>query len=117
VNPPIESKIPNLKSKIGLIGLRYRILSILWIFPSGGAVVIMALEARAGSLSALSKVPVHVWIALLLLLLHVLFLYLAYHYRAEPWHEVSFPDTDAPDAAEVTGSRDVPAAGRSEAKR
>ena len=86
---------------------RYRMLSILWIFPSSGAVVILALEARAGalrgwrdlSLSALSNVPVQAWAALFLLLLHALFLYLAYYYRAEPWHEVSFPEPQGAVAA------------------
>jgi len=70
---------------------RYKMLSLLWIFPSLGAVVILALDGPswihgAGLGERLAAIPLQSWIAVTLLALHGLFLWLARHYhRTEPW--------------------------------
>lgn len=67
-------------------GRLFRMLSILWIFPSFGAGWILVGDLgnwfRAGSLTALlSMVKIEEWAALLLLLAHVIFISLAIRFR------------------------------------
>lgn len=75
---------------------RFKMLSLLWIFPSAGAVVILAGDAPAwihqpGLTQCLTSVPLQSWLAVTLLAAHGLFVYLARHYdRTEPWREVVF---------------------------
>ncbi|HXJ61428.1 MAG TPA: hypothetical protein VNU68_32705 [Verrucomicrobiae bacterium] len=75
---------------------RFKMLSLLWIFPSAGAVVILAADAPAwihqpGITQGLASVPLQSWLAVTLLAAHGLFVYLARHYhRTEPWREVVF---------------------------
>ena len=80
-----------------------RMLSILWFFPSTGAVLILAMtearwrQADSGWLARLSTVSFEQWIALTVLLAHPLFAWLAWRFRrTEPWKEIE-PERD-PDA-------------------
>ena len=63
----------------------FRMLAILWCFPSGGAVLILAMTSfsiEGGSaLVALASVPLEAWLAATLLLAHPPFFWLARHYR------------------------------------
>jgi hypothetical protein len=67
--------------------------SLLWIFPSAGAFFILAPGfrnwAQAGSfVEGLQSVAFEQWIALTILLAHVVFVGLAWHYRrTEPLRE------------------------------
>jgi len=83
---------------------RFRMLALLWIFPSGGAAMILGLrmpdwsEAR-GLLQHLGVVEFEQWVALAILLAHLVFAWLAWRYhRAERVREVAFrepnPDHD-----------------------
>lgn len=79
-----------------------RMLSILWLFPSMGAVLILVMtEARwwvAGSFFArLSAVTFEQWIAVVILTAHPAFMWLAWRFRrTEPWKEIEpEPDPDA----------------------
>ncbi len=63
----------------------FRMLAILWCFPSGGAVLILAMArfsvGGGSALAALASVPLEVWLAAALLLAHPVFFWLARHYR------------------------------------
>jgi hypothetical protein len=67
--------------------------SLLWIFPSAGALLILVPGVRnwlqADSIPAgLQSVALEQWIALTILLAHVVFAVLAWHYRrTEPLRE------------------------------
>src|SRR4051812_33631164 len=66
--------------------LRFKYLSILWFLPSFGAVWILVFEAgsvlsKPSFTSKLRAVSVEQWVALVLLLLHSVFIGLARHYR------------------------------------
>jgi len=71
----------------------YALASLLWVFPSAGALLILVQGFRslvqAGSvLGGLQSVAFEQWIALIILLAHVVFAVLAWHYRrAEPLRE------------------------------
>jgi len=77
---------------------RFRMLSLLWVFPSAGALLIMVLDApswmRLSGLTAqLAAVPLQSWLALGILITHGVFLGLARHYhRSEPWQEITFSE-------------------------
>ena len=79
---------------------RFRMLTLLWIFPSGGAALILALNfpdwSRArGLLGHLGAVTLEQWIALAVLLAHPVFAWLAWHYhRTEVEREVTFREPD-----------------------
>ncbi len=82
----------------------FRMLTLLWIFPSGGAALILALNfpdwSRArGLLGHLGAVSLEQWIALAVLVAHLVFAILACHYhRTEAERDVTFrepnPDHD-----------------------
>ena len=82
----------------------FRMLALLWIFPSGGATLILGLNfpdwSRArGLLDHLGAVSLEQWIALAVLIAHPIFAALAWHYhRIEIEREVTFrepnPDHD-----------------------
>lgn len=82
----------------------FRMLALLWIFPSGGAALILGLnfpdwsQAR-GLIEHVAAVGLEQWIALVVLLAHPAFAALAWHYhRTEAEREVTFrepnPDHD-----------------------
>jgi hypothetical protein len=83
---------------------RFRMLTLLWIFPSGGAALILGLNLpdwshARGLAEHLSAVALEQWIALVVLMAHPVFGALAWHYhRAEVEREVTFrepnPDPD-----------------------
>jgi hypothetical protein len=82
-------------------------LSILWVFPSAGAALILgATEAQwlraDGLLAGLRAVTFEQWIAFVILLAHLVFAWLAWQFRrTEPWREVD-PDPDPdPDLRKV----------------
>ena len=83
---------------------RFQMLALLWSFPSVGAAVILGLnhsdwsQAR-GFLQNLAAVGIEQWTAAAVLLAHLIFGWLAWHYRrTEPEREVTFrepnPDQD-----------------------
>ena len=81
---------------------RFRALSILWCFPSLGALVILGLNGsvwfQADSMSAVvAGTRVEQWVALGLLLLHPVFLGLARHYRRTERPVELPPDDPEPD--------------------
>ncbi len=66
--------------------LLFRVLSLLWLFPTAGAVWIWATESRGFRASpslvgTLAAVTLEEWIGLVLVLLHVVFIGLAFRYR------------------------------------
>ena len=72
--------------------LRCRVLALLWIFPSLGALVILALDAPnwfrgRGLLEALGAVGLQSWIALVVLLVHVLLAFKARPMSGGAWTE------------------------------
>ena len=79
----------------------FTILSVLWLFPSIGASVVLAVSPkhwlRAGSVaSGFKLVGVDEWIATAILLAHPLFFWLARsHYRDEPLKAVTDWDPDS----------------------
>lgn len=81
--------------------LLFTVLSILWVFPTGGAVWILAHDARwsrsASIREGVQGVALEQWIALGLLLLHILFIVLAFRLRrTEQAREVTVDgDVDA----------------------
>jgi hypothetical protein len=64
----------------------YRTLSILWIFPSLGAVFILARrpgfrsKETASWIDLIRRFPLENWLAVILLVLHLLFIYNAIRY-------------------------------------
>lgn len=67
--PPPEEEIPIPPT------VRFRMLSLLWCFPTSGAVWILGSGARhwdftKGTLAGLEGIRIEEWIALLLLILH-----------------------------------------------
>ena len=72
----------------------FGMLSLLWILPSVGAVVILSLGPRAwiqaGTLiEGLRGVRIEEWIAVALLVIHPAFVWLAWRYRrTEPFKEI-----------------------------
>jgi len=82
----------------------FTVLSALWLFPSAGAVVVIAVSPKKwlhadSVLNGLKSVGIDEWIALALLLAHPIFFWLAWrHYRNEPLKEVATwepnPDRD-----------------------
>ena len=81
----------------------FRMLSMLWFFPSTGAVLILAMtgarwrQADGAWFAPLNAVSFEQWIALVVLLAHPLFAWLAWRLRrTEPWKEIKpEPDPDA----------------------
>lgn len=65
--------------------LLFTVLSILWVFPTGGAVWILVHDARWSRAASIREgvrgVALEQWIALGLLLLHILFIVLAFRLR------------------------------------
>jgi hypothetical protein len=80
--------------------LRFQVLTWLWAVPSGGALVVLAVDWPSwshfeGVSARLGAVPLQSWIALAILLVHGLFFTLWRHYRRnEPWREKIFLDSD-----------------------
>ena len=78
-----------------------RTLSLLWIFPSLGALVILVLGFRNwphldGPLTAVQAVSFEKWIALAVLLTHPVLILLARRFaKTEPFRDVP-PEDDAP---------------------
>ena len=82
----------------------FRMLTLLWIFPSGGAALILGLNLpdwshARGIVEHLAVVTLEQWIALAVLIAHLVFAGLAWHYhRTEAEREVTFrepnPDHD-----------------------
>jgi hypothetical protein len=82
----------------------FRMLTLLWIFPSGGAALILGLNFpdwshTRGLLEHLGAVALEQWIAVAVLMVHPVFAWLAWHYhRTEVEREVTFrepyPDHD-----------------------
>jgi hypothetical protein len=82
----------------------FRMLTLLWIFPSGGAALILGLNLpdwshARGFLEHLAAVALEQWIALAVLLAHPIFAALTWHYhRTEVERDVTFrepnPDHD-----------------------
>jgi hypothetical protein len=83
---------------------RFRMLSLLWFFPSGGAALILGLDwpdwsQARGIVQWLAVVQLEQWIASAVVLAHPVFAWLAWHYhRTEVEREVTFrepnPDDD-----------------------
>jgi hypothetical protein len=76
----VEKRDPQPKAPL------FRILTILWIFPSAGAVVVLSMGWRRwfdadGILEGLRNVPFEHWIAFGLLLAHPIFAGLAWRSR------------------------------------
>ena len=77
-----------------------RMLAILWLFPSAGAALILAAtEAQWRSAdnwaAGAQTIRLEQWIALVVLLAHPVFAWLAWHWRrTEPLREIE-PDPDA----------------------
>ena len=59
----------------------YRILALLWVLPSLGAVCILAQSAKSNTSSLLSSVPIENWVALLLLIFQAVFVALMWRCR------------------------------------
>ena len=81
-----------------------RMLSMLWFFPSAGAALILAVtEARwlhaGGWIEGIKVVRLEQWIALVVLMAHPAFVWLAWRFRrTEPWKEIKpEPDHDLQD--------------------
>jgi hypothetical protein len=82
----------------------FRMLTLLWIFPSGGAALILGLNfpdwSRArGLLEHLGEVALEQWVALAVLIAHPVFAALTWRYhRTEVERDVTFrepnPDPD-----------------------
>ena len=78
-------------------------LTVLWVFPSLGAVWLVAFHDSAwrhanGLLAALGMIRLEQWIGLAILLAHVAFGWLAWHYRRnEPLQEIVMGDEPNPD--------------------
>ena len=76
----------------------FLMLTVLWIFPSFGAAWMIGSDARrwfdaASFLAALGVIRLEQWIGLALLLGHVVFGWLAWHYRRnEPLLEIVADD-------------------------
>lgn len=67
----------------------YSLMSVLWIFPSLGALAIfftgdLSWRSGAGFSQKLESVPFEQWVALAILFLHPWFIALASRYRKEP---------------------------------
>lgn len=81
-----------------------RMLAVLWIFPSAGAVLILAVtEARwrhaEGLGAVLGAIKLEQWVALALLLAHPILAWQAWHLRrTEPWKEIVPEPEPGPDA-------------------
>ena len=80
---------------------RFRMLALLWIFPSAGAAAILGLnhphwsQAR-GFVQNLAAVGLEQWIAMAVLLAHLIFGWLTWHYhRTEPEREVTFRELNS----------------------
>jgi hypothetical protein len=79
---------------------RFKMLSVLWIFPSLGALVILGLDTgawiqRASLGDCLAAVPLQSWMAVMVLVAHGLFLGLARHYhRTEPWQDMVYREAE-----------------------
>jgi hypothetical protein len=81
----------------------FKALSLVWLFPSSGAVLILCItdrnfEGARGFLGHLARVPVEDWTAAGLLLAHAVFGALAWHYsrteqevKAPPFAERAAP--------------------------
>ena len=78
-------------------------LTVLWMFPSFGAVWLIAFHDAAwrhadGLLAALGMIRLEQWIGLAILLAHVAFGWLTWHYRRhEPLQEIVMGDEPNPD--------------------
>ena len=78
-------------------------LTVLWVFPSLGALWLIAFHDAAwrhadGLLAALGMIRLEQWIGLAILIAHVAFGGLAWHYRRnEPVQEIVMGDEPNPD--------------------
>ena len=87
------------------------VLSILWLFPSAGALWILARNSpwsgAVGFRETLASVTLEQWIALGLLLLQGLFVALAvrFHFREEPKAFAPEQDTECQDLETMTRPR------------
>ena len=80
----------------------FLMLTVLWVFPSFGAVWMIGSDARqcldaSGFLAALGMIRLEQWIGLVILLAHGVFGWLAWHYRRnEPLQEIVTGDEPNP---------------------
>lgn len=76
----------------------YTMAALLWIFPSGGALFLLAPSApdwlgANGVFPVLRRISFEQWIALIILLTHLVFAGLAWHFRrTERWQKETFPE-------------------------
>ena len=81
----------------------FLMLTVLWIFPSLGAVWMIGSDARrwfdaASFLAALGMIRLEQWIGMAILIAHGVFGWLTWHYRRnEPWQEIVMGDEPNPD--------------------
>lgn len=81
----------------------FLMLTVLWIFPSLGAVWMVGSDARrwfdaAGFIAALEMIRLEQWIGVAILTAHVVFGWLTWHYRRnEPLQEIVMGDEPNPD--------------------
>ena len=81
----------------------FLMLTVLWIFPSFGAAWMIGSDARrwfdaAGFIAALEMIRLEQWIGMAILIAHVVFGWLTWHYRRnEPWQEIVMGDEPNPD--------------------
>ena len=81
----------------------FLMLTVLWIFPSLGAVWMIGSDARrwfdaSGFLAALEMIRLEQWIGMAILIAHGVFGWLTWHYRRnEPWQEIVMGDEPNPD--------------------
>ena len=81
----------------------YTMAALLWIFPSGGALFLLAPGARGwlsgdGVLPVLRGISFEQWIAMAILLTHLVFAGLAWYFRrSEPWQKETFREDNPQD--------------------
>ncbi len=80
------SEVPEVIRPIKPRANLFRMLSILWIFPSFGAIWIILLERSASRkgltlFQRLQEVTLEQWITIVILLAHVAFVWFARHYE------------------------------------
>ena len=101
MNSPEQSPLePKPSPRCQRRALLFALLSVLWLFPSIGAIWILStapgLPWDSGLGKVFSSVRFEQWVALALLGLHALFIYLAIHYRRTEVPVEMLADPDEP---------------------